>query len=436
MKTTKKQYHPQTESVVGGYTPSWSEGSAVPPVYRTSTFVFKNAEEGKRAFQLAWGMVEPSKNEISPLIYSRVNNPNTNIVEDRLLGWDRAEAAAVFSSGMGAIACTCFALLRPGDQVYYADPIYGGTDHFFRVILPAWGVECIPFSVFDSEKNILARAAGLKKLRMVYSETCTNPTLSLVRLKLLKAIADQATQQATHLATRLSTKAEQPVDPVPVVVDNTFLGPIFCKPLAHAADIVVYSATKFIGGHSDLIAGAVLGSKHLIQKIKTYRTVMGTNPDPETSWLLTRSLATLELRMNAQQTTALKVAQFLKGHPQVKKVYYPHPEFFANDASQAQQSQIYREQCEGYGSVISFDVQGGESEAFDVLNRFQICKLAVSLGGVETLAQHPFTMTHAELPSDQKIKNGITESMIRYSVGLEHADDLIQDLDQALRSKR
>lgn len=418
-RTPDRKLHPQTESITRGYDPMLSEGSVTPPVFRTSTFVFRKCKEGKRAFELAWGKSQPRKKEVPALIYSRVNNPNTNIAEDRLVVWDGAEKAALFASGMGAVSNACLSVLKPGDEILYADPVYGGTEHFFLSILPAWGVKCHAFPAGASEAEIAAAAKPLKNLRLIYLETCSNPTMVLTDIGVCRRVADACSAA--------SGRALAKDRPVLVFVDNTFMGPVFCHPLKLGADLVIYSVTKFIGGHSDLIAGAVLGSGALVNAMIGARTIFGSVPDPETAWLITRSLGTVELRMEKQAESARQVAKFLRGHKKVARVLFPGEESMGKP-----QLDVYRKMCSGPGSVLSFEVKGGEKEAFAALDALQVAKLAVSLGGIESLAQHPYTMTHSEMPELLKAKTGITPSMIRYSVGLEHPDDLIADLDQAL----
>lgn len=404
----RHRLHPQTDALMRGYDPMLSEGSVVPPLFRTSTFVFHNAEEGKRAFQLAYGLADARPGEVPALIYSRVNNPNVNIVEDRITSWDRTEAAALFSSGMGAISCAAMTFLRPGDDLLFADPIYGGTEFLFRHILPEFGIRCHSFPAGAPAHVLRDAIAAVKRPKMIYLETCANPTMILTDVEMVRQTISEMTGEG-----------ERPL----VAVDNTFLGPIFCRPAQLGADLVIYSATKFIGGHSDLVAGAVLGSKALVQSTLVTRTIYGATPDPETAWLISRSLGTLQLRMEKQQESARHIAEFLHRDPRVRRVYYPgHQEMGADQVG------IYHRLCTGSGSVMSFEIDGGEAEAFRVLNKLRVCKLAVSLGGIETLAEHPYTMTHAEMPDDLKMKVGITPGMIRLSVGLEDMHDIIADL--------
>lgn len=250
------------------------------------------------------------------------------------------------------------------------------------------------------------------RTRVLYLETPANPTISITDIA-----------AASRVAKRCST----PERPIMLVVDNTFLGPIFCQPHVHGADVVIYSATKFFGGHSDVVAGIATASKELIGQIKGTRTILGSINEPDTAWLLLRSLPTLELRMRAEADSAAKIVRFLETHAAIARVYYPgHP------SMGEEHGRIFREQYTGSGSIITFVIKGGEKEAFTFLDNLHFFHLAVSLGGVESLIQHPFTMTHSDMTLDEKIHAGITDDMIRASIGLEDAGDLINDLRQAL----
>ncbi|MCB2153322.1 aminotransferase class I/II-fold pyridoxal phosphate-dependent enzyme [bacterium] len=407
----KKEYfqHPQTHVMIDAYDPHLSEGSVVPPVFRTSTFVFRNCAEGKRAFRLAYGLDPANPGEVSPLIYTRVNNPNAEIVEDRIIAWDKADSAALFSSGMGAISCLCFSFLRPGDSLLFADPVYGGTEFLFRHILPDFGVITKSYPADAKEDEIRAAAEGMKNLKLIFMETCANPTITLTDIRAARQVADSLDSEPL------------------VVVDNTFMGPVFCQPLDLGADLVVYSATKFIGGHSDLVAGFILGPKDLITGTKATRTIFGASPDPETAWLIGRSMGTLHLRMQTQSTSAQKIVEFLESDPRVTSVRFP-----GHASMSEHQLRLYEEQCSGPGSLISFTVDGGEEDAFCVLDSLEIFHLAVSLGGIESLAEHPYTMTHAEMTHELKMEAGITPNLVRLSVGLEDTSDLIDDVRRGL----
>lgn len=410
-----KRLHPESLMMSYGYRPEWSEGALKCPIFQTSTFVFESAEAGKRFFEVAYGLREQGPDEKIGLIYSRLNNPDLEILEDRLTLWDEAEDSAVFESGMAAISTTLLALCEPGDVILYSIPLYGGTVFLLEEILKRWHLRAYPFLALEHQHQLpeLARRYA-HHLRMIYIETPANPTNHMVDIEFCAQIAEEISRETGR--------------EVLLLIDNTFLGPLWQHPLQHGADLVLYSATKFLGGHSDLIAGAVVGPSHLLQEIKKYRSILGTMAGPWTGWLLMRSLETLRLRMTAQMQNARRIAQFLQQHPRVLRVYYP--EAFSPDS---EQFRIYRKQCLAPGSIISFDLEGGEKEAFRFLNHLHLIKLAVSLGGTESLAEHPATMTHADIPPDLQVKMGITPSMIRLSVGVEHPEDLVHDLDQALR---
>ncbi len=403
---------PQTLIFEKGYDPQRSEGAAVPPLFRTSTFIFKKAVDGKRAFELAYGLRQREAGESPALIYTRVNNPNSEILEDRVTAWDGAEAAALFSSGMGAISSTCLTLLRPGDTILFSDPIYGGTEYLFRKLLPEFGIQTVPFPAGATEAELQALAAAHPSTRVIYLESPANPTMELCDVPAARRVAD-----------RLSTAGR----PVLVLIDNTFLGPIFSQPLSLGADVVLYSATKFFGGHSDLVAGLAMGKAEVINRVRATRTIMGSMSDPDTAWLITRSLGTLQLRMEQQQANTVRLVELLRGHRKVKRVYYPGlPEMGERQVA------LWKEQCSGAGSVVSFDVVGAEAEAYRVLDAVRHMRLAVSLGGIETLIEHPWSMTHADMTPEQKLHAGFGPAMIRLSVGLEDPADLVDDLERAL----
>ena len=408
---------PESLMMSYGYLPEWSEGSAKPPIFQTSTFVFGSAEAGKAFFQVAYGLRERDPGEAEGLIYSRLNHPGLEIVEDRLTLWDGAEAAAVFQSGMAAISTTVLSFVRPGDVVAFPEPIYGGTEYLFHEILPQFGIETVCFPATEGMaglERVLAEGDRKRRLRMVYVETPANPTNALMDIA-----------ACVEVARGLGTPDRR----VLVVVDNTFLGPLFQHPLKLGADLVVYSLTKYVGGHSDLIAGGCLGSRDLITQVKVHRTIFGTMAGTWTSWLLMRSLETVKLRMTSQMKNARYVADFLLAHPKVARVHY-----LGHLKPGEPQHDIYTKQCLGPGGMISFEVKGGEAEAFRFLNALTLVKLAVSLGGTESLAEHPGTMTHSDVKSEDQLRMGITPALVRISVGVEHYDDLLADLEQALEA--
>lgn len=408
---------PETMMMGYGYDPRLSEGALKPPLFLTSTFVFRSAEDGKAFFELAYGLREQSAGEQPGLIYSRINNPDLEILEERLCLWDGAEAGLVFSSGMAAISTTLLAFLRPGDVIVHSEPIYGGTEYLVHHILPSFGVRRVGFlaGTPGALEAALAEAEALGRVAMLYVETPANPTNALVDIR---ACADAA-------AARTRPDGTRPL----VAVDNTFLGPVWQHPLRHGADLVLYSLTKYVGGHSDLIAGACLGPERLIAPVRGMRTILGTMGDPLTGWLTMRSLETVKLRMTSAMKNARHVAEFLADHPKVRRVHFLG--FLPEDDPQRA---IYRAQCDGPGSTFSFELHGGEAEAFRLLNALELIKLAVSLGGTESLAEHPATMTHSDIPPDQQARMGITPGMVRISVGIEHPEDLIADLRQALEA--
>ena len=407
---------PETLMMGYGYDPFLSERSLKPPVFHTSTFVFRSAEDGKAFFELAYGLRQKHPNEEPGLIYSRINNPDLEMLEDRLAIWDQAEASLVFASGMAAISTTLWAYARPGSVIVHSGPVYGGTEFLLTKILPQFGITSIGFLTEGGNKamdDAVEAARGKGPIAVLYLETPANPTNGMVDL-----------EHARQIASRLrGADSKQPV----IVVDNTLLGPIYQRPLAHGADLVVTSLTKYVGGHSDLIAGGCSGATALLEPIRGMRTILGTMCDPHTGWLLMRSLETLKLRMAAAADGARKVAVFLSTHPNVAAVWYlgflpeDHPDRL-----------VFERQCESPGSTFSFEVKGGEAEAFAVLNRLKVIKLAVSLGGTETLASHPAAMTHSDIPEAERLRLGITPALIRISVGIEDPDDLIADLTQAL----
>ena len=415
----EKFKNPESHMMTHGYKPELSEGAVKCPIFQTSTFVFKNAEEGKSFFEVAYGLREKEPTEELGLIYSRINNPNLEILENRLSLWDKTDDCAVFESGMSAISTVLLEFLSPGDLLVYSNPTYGGTDHFINHFLPKIGVHTLgilPNQSISEVKEAIEKTGHADKLAMIYLETPANPNNALFDMSGL----------SKDVGEFYENKNEKEVI---VAVDNTYMGPIWQHPLEHGADLTIYSATKYIGGHSDLIAGAVMGRQELMTRVKTLRTFLGNMISPNTAWLLLRSLETLKLRMDKQCDNAQKVAAYLLENDKVEKVYYLgllHPEEQGYD--------IYQKQCEGPGAMISFDIVGGEKEAFEFLNALKLIKLAVSLGSTESLVQHPMTMTHAGVDPEHRKKINITEKMIRISVGVENAEDIINDIKQAFKA--
>lgn len=411
---SNNKINPESLMMTLGYNPEWSEGSVKTPIFQTSTFVFKSAEDGKRFFEVITGKRTLADGESSGLVYSRFNNPNLEIVENRLAVYEEgAEDACVFESGMAAISTVMLEFMRPGDVVLHSNPLYGGTDTFFKSILSRYHIGAHGFMPGDKEDDILSaiEAAGIKdKISVIFVETPANPNNVLIDMAMCVSIAK-----------KLST----PDRKVLVVADNTYMGPIWQHPIPLGADLCVYSATKYLGGHSDIVAGACMGSKAMIARVKKMRNNLGGMSGPHTAWLLTRSLETLKLRMEKQCENAKVLAQYLRKHPKVDKVYY------FDQFEDTEQERIYKAQCSEPGAMISFDVKGGEAECFKFLNKLKLIKLAVSLGSTESLIQHPYSMTHAGVPEDIKARINVTDKLIRFSVGVENPKDLIGDIEQA-----
>lgn len=416
MKPVKNHtFSPESMMMSYGYKPELSEGAIKCPIFQTSTFVFRNAEEGKAFFEVAYGIREQNVNEEMGLIYSRLNNPDLEILENRLCLWDKADECAVFESGMSAITTVLLEFLKPGDLLLYSMPVYGGTDHFINTFLPKIGIDTLGFRPEMSETDIitlLENTGKADKLSMIFIETPANPTNAIIDIE---------------MCVRIAQKHSKPDQKVLTTVDNTYMGPLWQHPLRHGADLVMYSATKYIGGHSDVIAGAVLGSFELMKRVKTLRTFLGNMASPNTGWLLMRSLETLKVRMEQQANNAAIIAKYLKAHPKVEKVYY-----LGLIHENTPNYEIYKRQYLSPGAMLSFDIQGGEKEAFTFLNNLKLIQLAVSLGSTESLAEHPASMTHAGIQAPHRIEMGITDKLIRISVGVENYNDILWDIEQAL----
>ncbi len=400
---------PETAVLTKGFDPQLSVGSARPPVYRSSTYVFSSPEEAERAFKIALGRIEGLDGEKPDLIYARLSHPNAEIAEDHLVPLERgANGAAVFNSGLAAIFTVMIGLLERGGSMLYTQPLYGGTQHLIhRIIEPlGFSVRGVP----AGETQALAAAASeMDDLQLVLIETPANPTL------IMSDIAAAAAAVRGH-----------PRRPV-LAVDNTLLGPTFQHPLAIGADLAIYSATKFLGGFSDLLAGVVLAQEpDLIQRLRGVRALLGNILQPDESWMLDSRLSTVALRMNRQSKNAQRIAEHLANHLRVGRVLYPS--LFRD----AEQIRIRDAQTDYPGSLMSLEIDGGKNGAFNFLRRLTIGRNAVSLGGVETLVCHPMTTTHSELSDEELAAAGITESLVRISVGTEHWRDLLDDFTRAL----
>lgn len=397
---------PDTASVSSGYEAVDHLGSLKPPLYDTSTFVFESAEAGKKYFEVVYALEDGEDDVDVGYSYSRLDSPNLRVVEERLAIWEEMPGALVFNSGMAAINTVFLAYLRPGDLIIYSTPVYGGTAKVLESLYVDMGVTT---ETFDSSAigSDLESKIGDRNLAMVYVETPANPTNDIFDLEMAAGVAHN------HGAR--------------LVVDNTFLSPVWQKPVRHGADLVVHSATKYLGGHSDLTAGVVCGGADDIDHLRHLRYRVGTTASPGTAWMLTRSLETLRIRVERQTTNATKVAAFLSSHPKVASVN--HLSLLAEDDPRRV---IFDKQCLGPGAMISFEVVGGEPEAFRFLNGMRLVNLAVSLGGTESLASHPWTTSHSTMSPAAKKAVGVSEGLIRFSVGIESADDLVADLANAL----
>jgi methionine-gamma-lyase len=401
---------PPTAVLTRGFDPRLSVGSARPAVFRSSTYVFSSPEAAERAFAIALGRSKPAEGESVDLIYSRLSHPNAEILEDQLVPLEKgAEAAAVFNSGMAAISTVFLALCPVGSAFVYTTPIYGGTQHLIHQFLEPLGIRAVPVPAGDSAA--MAKAiAETPELKLVFIETPANPTLVMTDIA-------HAVKQAE------GRSGGRPR----VVVDNTFLGPVFQQALPFGADLSVYSATKYLAGQSDILAGVVMGADPtLIASLRGMRAILGNILQPDECWILDSRLPTVELRMSRQSKNAARIVPQLAEHPKVLHAYYP--DLFTD----AEQVRVRDQQCRFPGAVFALDLKGGRSAAFDFLRRLRIGKNAVSLGGVETLACHPRTTTHSEMSSDELGRYGIGEGLVRVSVGVEDYRDLLRDFLDAL----
>lgn len=405
---------PTTKVLTEGFDPSLSVGSARPAVFRSSTYVFSTPEAAERAFDLAAGRALAAEGEIPDLIYARFNHPNAQILEEQILNLEPgATAALAFNSGMAAIMTSLLTLLRPGQSVVYTVPIYGGTQHFIQDYLSKWGVTGIP--LHSGRGDLLDSAIGsAKNLGAVLLETPANPTLMMTDIRrVCKAAASR----------RLSPGETRPL----VLVDNTLLGPAFQHPLSLGADLVVYSGTKYLSGFSDMLAGILLAANpDLLSKIRPARGLFGNILQADECWMLGGRLPTVRLRMNRASKNAQRIAERLAQHPKIERVLYPT--LFTDP----DQKRIYAEQCDFPGAMFSIDLLGGKKAAFDFLRHLRIARNAVSLGGVETLACHPKTTTHSGFTEEESAQAGITDGLVRVSIGIEHWRDLLDDFEQAL----
>lgn len=383
-----------TKAIHAGQKPCPVTGAHVTPIYQTSTFVFKDVDQGARRFA----------GEEEGYIYTRLGNPTLTELEAKVAALEGGEAAIGAASGMAAISTALVTLLKKGDHIVAGDALYGCTHSFISEILPQYGIEVTMVDTSDL-KNI--ENAMKPNTKVIYVETPANPTMKLVDLKGASDIAHK------HGAI--------------IIVDNTFMSPYLQRPIEHGVDVVVHSATKYIGGHGDVLAGLIIGLKELIDTMRIpYLKDFGGILSPFDAWLLLRGLKTLGVRMDRHCANAQKVAEYLEKHPLIDKVYYPglpsHPQY-----------ELAKKQMDGFGGMMSFELKGGLEAGKVLMNSVKMITLAVSLGCVDSLIQHPASMTHSPVPREERLKAGITDGQVRLSVGIEDVEDIIADLDQALK---
>ncbi|MFB3850307.1 MAG: PLP-dependent aspartate aminotransferase family protein [Acidobacteriota bacterium] len=393
MKKNKKE-NTQTLCIHGGGEPDPVYGAVMPPIYQTSTFTFESAEQGGRRFA----------GQEKGYIYTRLGNPTINALENSVAALENGKYAMATSTGMSAVSTIFFALCSSGDHIVASSALYGATRVLLENELKRFGITA---DFVDTSDKKQIEKAFKKNTKILYIETPTNPTL---KISDIKWCADYAHKNGALL-----------------VVDNTFLSPVLQKPLLFGADIVLHSVTKFLNGHSDVVGGIIiLNNDELKEKIGKTLKHLGGTMDPHQAYLVFRGIKTLALRILTAQENARKIARFLKKHKAVKKVIYPE---FEKDA---EIKKVIKKQMEGYGALISFELKGGFEAGKKLLNSVKIMTLAVSLGGVESLIQHPASMTHSGVKKEERIKAGITDGLVRLSVGCESAEDLINDLKSAL----
>jgi len=414
MADEKPGLRSSTEVLTRGFDPRLSVGSARPAVFRSSTYVFSSPEAAERAFDLVAGRAQPQPGEQPDLIYSRFNHPNAEIFESQIVPLENgARAAIVFNSGMAAITTALFTFMRPGDAIVYTVPIYGGTQSLIEGFLDSWGVSGIAVEAGDTA-GIENAIRTTPNLRVILIETPANPTLTMTDIL-------SASRAGTTAGSARS--GEPPL----VMVDNTLLGPTFQHPLDLGAHLVLYSATKYLSGFSDLIGGVALATDpELIRKMRLKRNMFGNILQPDECWMLASRLPTVRLRMNRASKNAQRIAERLASHPKIRKVHYPT---LFDDPGQIR---IHKAQCDFPGAMFSLELNGGKPAAFDFLRKLHLAYNAVSLGGVETLVCHPKTTTHSGFTEEQSAKAGVTDGLVRVSVGIEDWRDLLVDFEQAL----
>jgi len=376
----------------GSYTDPLT-GSLTTPIYQTSTFVFSSVAEGARRFA----------GEEAGYIYSRLGNPTVAVLEEKVAALEKAEAGLAFASGMAAVSAVLMGLVKTGDHILGSRGLYGCTYGLLHLLKERFQVDSTLCSMTD---ETTLRRSLKPTTKVIYVETPINPTMELVDLGMVARVAKEFGAK--------------------VVVDNTFMSPYLQRPIEHGCDIVIHSATKYIGGHGDVIAGVAVGPKSIMDQIRmTTQKDMGGVLAPFDAYLLIRGLKTLGVRMERHCENGLKVARYLEAHPKVEKVFYPGLPSFP-------QHQLAKKQMDGFGGVLSFELKGGLEAGIAMMNNVKLCKLAVSLGDVDSLIQHPASMTHAVVPAAVRQSMGITDGLVRLSVGIENVEDIIQDLEMSL----
>ncbi|RAL21446.1 methionine gamma-lyase [Thermoflavimicrobium daqui] len=392
MNGSKKEMHLSTKVIHAGNSID-PLGALATPIYQTSTFVFSSVDQGASRFA----------GEEAGYIYSRLGNPTIDVLEQKVATLEKAEAGLAFASGMAAVSAVILGLVKTGDHILCSKGLYGCTYGFFNWLKERFGVN-FSFCEMTDEKTVMQ--ALQDKTKVIYIETPINPTMELVDLAMIAKIAKQAG--------------------IKTIVDNTFMSPYLQRPLEWGCDIVIHSATKYIGGHGDVVAGLAVGSKELIDEIRlTTQKDIGGILAPLAAYLLIRGIKTLSVRMERHCENAQKVAEFLESHPKIAAVYYPGLASYS-------QNPLAKRQMDGFGGMISFCLKGGFEAGIRMMNHVTLCKRAVSLGDVESLIQHPASMTHAVIPREKRIQMGISDGLIRLSVGLEDVGDIIEDLEHAL----
>lgn len=382
----------ETKIVHGGQHPDKTTGAVAPPIYQTSTFAFRDADHGARVFS----------GEEEGYIYTRLGNPTIDLLASKIALLESTEAGMVFSSGLSAIFNVVATAAKTGEHIVSDNTIYGGTFALFKNVLPRFGIE----TTFIDAANLDELSSAIREnTRLIFIETPANPTLKIIDIARCAEIA----------------RAKN----IPLCVDNTFATPYLQRPIEHGADIALHSLTKYFGGHGDIIGGAVAGKKEFIKELWEIGKEIGGSNSPFNAWLVLRGLKTLAVRMEKHCDNAMEIAEYLSKHNKVEKVYYPGlPTHSGHDLAKKQMSK--------FGGMIGFDVKGGKEAGKIVMNSVKLCIIAVSLGDVDTLIEHPASMTHSTY-SDEELRGcGINPGYVRISVGLESSKDLIADLEQAL----